>query len=413
MTAGGDREEVLDRHERHVGRTAARLARDGGLGIEARSAGTRVWDADGREYLECGGYGVFILGHGHPAVVAAVREQLERHALSSRLLVAAETSRAAERLASVTPAGLDKVWFGSTGAEATEAAIKLARANRRPRLVAMERGFHGKTMGALSITGRLAFQRPFAPLLPDVTTIPYGDLAALDEALAVEGERTCVVLEPVQAEGGVVVPPPGWLRGVAERCRAAGALLVADEIQTGLGRLGRWWGVDGDGVVPDLLLVGKALGGGVLPVSALVARPEVFEPFDRNPRLHTSTFSGAPVLMAAATAAIDALEAEDAPARAAVLGERLLERARAAAGDGPATVRGAGLLIGIELPHPRQAGALLSGLLREGVIATGSLAADTVVRLTPPALLDAEDEAWLGRALDRALAGVADAAAPA
>lgn len=419
MSAAGDAtgpvdgRAVLDGYRRHVSRGRARVAElTGGL-VEVSSSGSTVVDSAGREYLDCGGYGVFLVGHRHPAVVAAVVEQVQRHPLATRLLLEPTVARAAATLASVTPEGLDYVHFVTSGAEATEAAIKLARAHGRRRLVATTGGFHGKTMGALGLTANETYQAPFRPLLPDVVHVPFGDADALGDALTPE---SCVVVEPVQGEGGVVVPPAGYLAEVARRCSAAGAMLVLDEVQTGLGRLGSWWGADRDGVRPDVLLVGKGLSGGVVPVAAMVATAGAYRPFGDDPFLHTSTFAGSPIAMAAATAAVTTIRDEGLVERARVLGERLLgdlTAALAPCGGPVREVRGAGLLIGIELADPGTALDLVLDLLERGVLVNHSLNAHGVVRLTPPAVLtDAEADrlvetvaaaarALAGRALER------------
>ncbi|KAA2250154.1 aspartate aminotransferase family protein [Solihabitans fulvus] len=403
-----DRDEVLKLYDRHLGRATAKLAAQVDLPVEVRSAGARVWDEQDREYLDCGGYGVFLLGHRHPDVLKAVHDQLDRHPLATRSLLSAELAYAAQRLAGTAPAGLEHVYFASTGAEAVETAIKLARAGGRRRLIAMDRGFHGKTLGALSITNRPIFQQPFRPLLPDVDKVAFGDIDELNRALAASEDKACVVVEPVQGEGGVRIPPPGYLAAVAEACRAAGAYLVVDEIQTGLGRLGEWWGCTAEGVVPDMLLTGKGLGGGVMPVSAVLATDEVFAPLDRAPRLHSSTFSGAPIAMAAVLAAIDVIEREDLVRRAATLGESLLTQMSnavwEAGGDAVREIRGRGLLIGIEFGQPRAAGRFVQALMARRVIVTNPLAADNVVRFSPPAVLSGDEIGWLLEAFSAALA---------
>jgi putrescine aminotransferase len=386
-----DVREVADRYRRHLSRGRARVAElTGGL-VEVASAGSTVTDAQGRDYLDCGGYGVFLLGHRHPAVVAAVVDQVQRHPLSTRLMLEPTVARAAETLASVTPEGLDLVHFVNSGAEATEAAIKLARAHGRRTLVSTTGGFHGKTMGALGLTANDTYQAPFRPLLPDVVHVPFGDAAALGAVLTPE---TCVVVEPVQGEGGVVVPPAGYLAEVARLCAEAGAMLVLDEVQTGLGRLGTWWGADREGVRPDVLLVGKGLSGGVVPAAAMVATRAAYRPFSDDPFLHTSTFAGSPIAMAAAAAAVTAIRDEGLVERARVLGERLLGALTDAVGPfrpPVRDVRGVGLLIGIELDDPGVALELVLDLLARGVLVNHSLSAHHVVRLTPPAVMtDAE-----------------------
>lgn len=408
---GYSRASVLDSYRRHVNRSLAILAELMAAPLEVRSAGTKVYDEHGNAYLDCGGYAVFFLGHRHPAIVGAVRRQLDLHPLATRLLPSPPLADAAATLAAAAPPGLEHVFLTNSGAEATELGLKLARLAGRTRVVAMNGGFHGKTLGALSITGRPQYRTPFEPLLPDVDFIPYGDAAAVDGALARDGARTCVFLEPVQGEGGVISPPPGYLRAVRERCSAAGALLIADEIQTGLGRLGRWWGVDADGVTPDILLVGKILSGGVIPVGAVVATTEVFAPLDADPLLHSSTYAGNPLAAVAAAETVRVIEREGLVTRAAALGAHLLASAADAIArhcpDLVREVRGEGLLIGIDFVSPDTAAEFLISLLEQRVITSYSLNTHTVLRLTPPAILDQADLDWLDRALNVAARDVA------
>ena len=394
--------DVLGAYRSHVSLGLARLAELMHASVETRSQGAHVWDDRGEKYLECGGYGVFMLGHCHPRIVEAVVQQVRTHPLSTRLLLSPLLARAAETLARVAPTGLGQVYFGVSGADAVETALKLARLNGRRRVVAMENGFHGKSLGALSVTGRDVYRRPFEPLLPDVEFVPFGDLEALAGALRPAPEA-CVILEPVQAEAGVVVPPDGYLAGAARACDEVGALLIVDEIQTGLGRLGVWWGVDRDGVVPDILLVGKALSGGIVPVSAVVASEDVFRPLSRDPLIHSSTFSGSPIAMAAAIAAIEAIEEESLVERAAALGGRLLGLIRSTLEETCPSlvreVRGAGLLIAIDWKADFLALDFLIEMLDRRVIVAHSMNAPDVTRLTPPAVLDDDDVEWLVRAV--------------
>ncbi|GHE48318.1 aminotransferase [Streptomyces capitiformicae] len=382
----------------------------GGL-VEQSASGSRVTTTDGQEFLNCGGYGVFFAGAGHPRIVAAVQRQVEKQALSTRLFLDPEVGRAAQALTSVAPAGLDRVHFSGSGTEATETAVKLARAHGKRRLISMENGYHGKTAGALSLTANSFYQDPFRPLLPDVVHVPFGDPGVLAEALGSGGGDACVVLEPVQSEAGVIVPPPGYLKEVAALCREHNAFLVVDEVMTGLGRLGAWWGCDLAQVRPDVLLIGKALSGGVVPVSAALATQEAFAPFDSDPFLHTSTYSGAPIAMAAARATVEVIRDEGLVDRAAETGARLLEALRAiATAQAPGLVRevrGAGLLIGIELVDASQAGELLLELVDRHVVVNHSLNAHPVVRLTPPAVITPDEEARLLEAVDGALSAMA------
>jgi len=374
--------------------------------VEVESSGAWLTTSDGEKYLNVGGYGVFLAGARHPAVIREVERQLRTHPVASRMFLEPTLARAAEALVRITPAGLDRVHFSGSGAEAVETAIKIARAGGRGHLISMVNGYHGKTMGALSATAKDMFQKPFRPLLANVTHVPFGDAGALAEALAAHPDDACVIVEPVQGEAGVVIPPAGYLRDVAALCARFGALFVLDEIQTGFGRLGAWWGADLEGVVPDVLLSGKGLGGGVLPVAATIATAEAFGVFDRDPFLHTATFSGSPLAMAAVCGAVAAIEEDGLIERTARLGAQLLPEidriVRHHFGELVGDVRGVGLLIGVEFTLPALAGELLIDLVEHKVIANHSLNSSRVLRLTPPAVLSDSDVLVLLDALDRA-----------
>ncbi|MFF3413737.1 aspartate aminotransferase family protein [Streptomyces sp. NPDC002698] len=400
------REELGRLYRRRLNKGRAVLGEMFGGHIETESLGAWVFTAEGRRFLNCGGYGVLLTGARHPTVVRYVSEQLNRHPVATRVFLEPQAALAAEALVEVSPPGLERVHFAGSGAEAVECAIKMARTQGRRHLVATVGGYHGKTMGALSLTGRDVFREPFRPLLPDVEHVPYGDATALEQVLLRHPGDCCVVVEPVQGEAGVVLPPDGYLTRVQELCRLHGAFFVLDEVQTGLGRLGAWWGADREGLTPDALLVGKGLSGGIVPVSAVVATPAAFAVFDRDPYLHTSTFSGAPLAMAAARGALAALHEDGLVERARVLGDELLvglgEIARGHYGDGLREVRGRGLLLGFEFARPGAAGDLLIELAEQGVIANHSLNSDHVLRLTPPAVLSRSDIGFLYEAFDRA-----------
>jgi putrescine aminotransferase len=387
-------------YRRHLSAGRARVGSILGGQVEISSRGCVVTDAAGDEYLNCGGYGVFLLGHGHPRVVDAVRTQVEKHALTSRLFLDPTQAAAAQALAGVAPPPLQHVYFGTSGADAVEAALKLARMHGKRRLVTTVGGFHGKSFGALSVCGNATFREPFAPLLPDVTTVPFGDAGAVEAAVAAAPGECCVVLEPIQAEGGVRLPPADYLRRVSSACRAHDALLVLDEIATGLGRVGSWWASQAQDVVPDVMLIGKPLGGGVVPVGAMLATEPAFAPLDRDPFIHSTTFSGSPLVMAAVSATVEVLVDECIPDRAADLGRRLLDGLNDALSVALEAglvreVRGAGLLLGIELDAPGSAGELELELVARKVIPNHCLNHHAVVRLTPPAIMDDGEVAWL------------------
>ncbi|MBH0781579.1 aspartate aminotransferase family protein [Nocardia bovistercoris] len=397
-----DYDRVAATYRRNLSSGRARLADMLGGHLEVESKGAWITVADGQHFLNVGGYGVFITGARHPIVVAEVERQLHSHPISSRLFLEPALGRAAQMLTATTPPGLNRVHFCNSGAEATEAAIKLARLNQRPFLISTVGGYHGKTMGALSVTGRSVFQDPFRPLLPDVAHVPFGDTAALAAVLREHPEQACVILEPVQAEAGVVLPPPGYLAAVQSLCAEYGALFVLDEVQTGLGRLGLWWGAERESIRPDVLLSGKGLGGAVMPVAAVIATDEVFSGLDRDPLLHTSTFSGAPIAMAAVCGALRAIEEDGLVERAARLGEILLREITRIVdrylSDLGARVRGSGLLIAVDIAEPGVAGELLIELVKNNVVANLSMNSDFVLRFTPPAVLsDNEVDFFLNR----------------
>ncbi|AVH55168.1 MULTISPECIES: aspartate aminotransferase family protein [Streptomyces] len=409
-----DRGHIARLYREHLSSGRAVLGSVLGGMLETASDGAWVYTEDGRPYLDFGGYGVFILGHRHPAVTAAVHRQVDTHPLAGRVFLEPVAARAAGALAARTPAGLDHVHFVNSGAEATEAGLKLARAHGHTALVSTAGGYHGKTLGALTATANPKYQQPFQPLLPDSTVVPYGDTDAMAAALAGLGRRACVIVEPVQGEGGVRIPPPGYLAEVSRLCRTYGAFLIVDEIQTGLGRLGSWWGMEAEGAeraAPDVLLVGKGLSGGVVPVAAMVATEAAYRPFSRDPYLHTSTFAASPIACAAAWAAVETLDREDLVGRAQVLGDRLLTGVRAAcapySGGLVHEVRGRGLLIALEFTEERTVGELILELVGRGVVVNHSLNATRVLRLTPPAIIGDEEVRLFLAALADGLRAVA------
>jgi putrescine aminotransferase len=330
-------------------------------------------------------------------VVEAVKAQLERMPMSVRVLVSEPTARLAAKLAEITPEGLEMVFFGNSGAEAVEAAIKLARAyTGKPGIVTTHGGFHGKTMGALSLTPKPEYQDLAKPLLPGVKAVPYGDLEALEGAI--DEETAAVIVEPIQGEGGIRVPPDGYLKGVREITREKGVLMIADEVQTGLGRTGKLFGVDWEEVAPDLMTLAKALGGGVMPIGACVGRREVFEIFKQNPLFHSSTFGGNPLAAAAALAAIEVTLEENLPQRALEMGSYLMAGLKELKAQYPRLiedVRGRGLMLGVEFTDADIGALVVAELAERGVITAFGLNNPKVVRLEPPLIIGKEhvDEA--------------------
>jgi putrescine aminotransferase len=403
--------ETYENYRDYVNPPLARVMKLSGSPVEVSADGATIVDHNGKAYLDfAGGYGVFTLGYRHPRVVAAVRAQLDVMALSGRTMFSPLLGRLAKRLAELTPGDLRISFFSNSGAEAVEAALKLARAaTNRAKLIGTVGAFHGKTMGALSVSGREAFRAPFEPLLAGVELVPYGDLAAI--AAAISG-AAAVIVEPVQGEGGVNVPPAGYLQGVRALCDRSGAVMIADEVQTGLGRCGALFACDIEGVVPDVMTLAKGLSGGVMPIGATIARPAVWNAaYARAPLLHTSTFGGNPLACAAALAALDVLVDDDLAANARARGTELLNGARAIAAKYPdaiAAVRGAGLLVGVELQREGYGGTIIPELLKRGVTAAWTLNQQRVIRLEPPLIVDAEQIATALRALDEAVAVALD-----
>ncbi|MFJ6544088.1 acetylornithine transaminase [Streptomyces sp. NPDC091385] len=363
-----------------------------------RGAGTAVWDADGKRYLDfVGGIAVNALGHAHPAVVDAVSTQIASLGHVSNLFVAEPPVALAERLLRLF--GRDgKVFFCNSGAEANEAALKIGRLTGRTHMVATTGGFHGRTMGALALTGQPGKQTPFLPLPGEVTHVPYGDARALADA--VTDETALVIIEPIQGENGVVVPPPGYLKAARAITAATGALLVLDEVQTGVGRTGDWFAYQAhDGVLPDIVTLAKGLGGG-LPLGATIAFGRAADLL--QPGQHGTTFGGNPVACAAGLAVLDTIEGEGLLANAKRQSENLRAGTEALGHPLIDHVRGAGLLLGIVLTGPyaaqAQAAAQEAGFLV-------NVPAPDVVRLMPPLnLRDDEADAFL-----QALPGILDA----
>jgi putrescine aminotransferase len=388
------RSRVADQYAQHVNPGLARLMGFAGFGVEVEAQGCWVTDHEGRRYLDClGGFGVFSLGHRHPRVVEAVKSQIDRMPLSCKTFFNPVQAELAERLAEIAPQGLRYTFFSNSGAEAVECALKLARAaTGRAKIVSCHGGYHGKTLGALSVTGREKYQAPFRPLLPGVALVPYGDLEAA--RAEVDEGTACVIVEPLQGEGGIHVPPDGYLRGLRERCDETGALLVVDEVQTGLGRTGRMFGSDWEGVSPDLMTLAKSLGGGVAPIGATMGTAEVWEKaFGENPLVHTSTFGGNPLACSAGIAALDAIRDEGLVARALETGGRLLAGLREAArrSDLVAEARGRGLMLGVELAMDEVGELVTAQMLKRGVIVAYTLNNPRVIRFEPP-LVISDDE---------------------
>jgi ornithine--oxo-acid transaminase len=367
--------------------------------VVAEASGSWVTDADGRRYLDClSAYSALNFGHGHPALVEAARRQLDRVTLTSRAFLHDQLEAFCAELAGLAGSldpRLDTVLPMNTGAEAIETAIKMSRKwgyevkgvpEGQATIVVAENNFHGRTTTIVGFSSDPETRAGFGPFTPGFRVVPYGDAAAL--AQAVDETTVAVLLEPIQGEAGVVVPPPGYLAEVRRICDAAGALFVADEIQSGLGRVGTTFAVQREGVRPDAVVLGKALGGGIVPVSAVVAPQDVLGVFTAG--THGSTFGGNPLACAVGRAVVGLLSTGEYQERSRVLGERMHSRLNALVGRGVVGVRGAGLWAGIDVDPALGTGRDVC----EALAARGVLAKDThgsTVRLAPPLVIAEED----------------------
>ncbi|MBF6567995.1 MAG: acetylornithine transaminase [Candidatus Binataceae bacterium] len=347
--------------------------------------GAYLWDAEGNRYLDffCG-LAVTSLGHSHPRVVEAIRAQAGKLTHVSNVFHTEPMARLAARLSAAFGGG--KIFFGNSGAEANEAAIKLARrwgsneGGGRFEIISTLNSFHGRTLGTLSATGQEKYQQGFQPMVPGFRMVPYDDFAALESAIG--AQTVAIMLEPIQGEGGVVVPQPGYLARVRELCDRAKLLLILDEVQVGMGRTGRIFAWQHGNVRPDIMTLAKALGGG-LPIGAMVARPEIAASL--TPGSHGSTFGGNPIACASALAVMDALEKDRVIENAAEVGGYLMERLReiAAQFSNIAEVRGQGMIIGVVLKHEAQ--SVVDACIKERLLVNA--AAGNVLRLLPPLTL--------------------------
>jgi len=360
--------------------------------LEWSGRGSILTDALGRDYIDClGGYGIFSAGINHPRIVQAVTDQLPRMALNSQELLEPWRGALAKLVAEISPGDLQNSFFINNGTDAIEGAIKLARLyTKRSTFISALSGFHGKSLGALSLMGKASFRAPFQRGLQDVRFVPYGDADALDQefcrAEAVGDGIAGVVLEPVQGEAGGIVPPDDYFPRVREICTRHGALFIADEVQTGMGRTGKMWGLDHSDVAPDIMCLGKALGGGVMPLSAFVSTAKIWEVMIPNPIIHSTTFGGNPLACVAGIAAIAVTLDEDLPGQAATRGAYLLDGLGALAERYPevlAGVGGRGLLIGMEFVTQELGWQVASGLFKRGVLVAGTYSKAQTIRLEP------------------------------
>ncbi|MHC1718797.1 MAG: aspartate aminotransferase family protein [Acidaminococcaceae bacterium] len=387
-------EETIEKYEKYLNPAVARLFRFMGLAsVETKAEGWIITDSDGREFIDClGGYGMFCLGHRHPKVVEAVKGALDSIPMCGEILFNRPMADLAERLAEITPGNLQYSFFVNSGTEAVEGALKIARlATGRKKYIAAQNAFHGKTYGALTATGRDLFRKPFEPLLQNFTHVEFGNIEALEAAI--DTETAAVILEPIQGEGGIIVPPDGYLPAVRALCDKYGVLMIADEVQTGIGRTGKWFGVDHEGVTPDIMALAKALGGGIMPIGSFTATPEVWAGLIESPFLHTSTFGGNQMACVAGLATLKVIEVEDLLNRGAAAGAYLKKGLEEVQKDYPQVikeVRGRGMMIGIELTKEGAGGMLMSLMIDSNILIAYTLNNPKVIRMEPPLIMPIE-----------------------
>jgi putrescine aminotransferase len=412
----GAKQAALEQFATYLNPQKVRVLRAAGLDvIEAERSGPFVWDLDGRRFLDCfTSAGSFNVGRRNPRVVAAAHAAIDRLDHGNFLLCSREKAELAAKLAEISPGNLSCTMFGTGGGEAVDFALKLARgATGRPRIVSTVNGYHGHTGFALSAGGRAAYREPFEPLMPEFVQVPFGDADALADA--VDENTAGVLLEPIQGEGGIVVPPPGYLGAARAACDRAGALLILDEIQTGLGRTGRWWASEHFGVVPDIMTTAKSLGGSLVPISATVFTEELREFLIPNPFIHLSTFGGSDVACAVALEVIAIIEETDLVAHAAAMGERLFTGLHSIAEAHPdvvSEVRGLGLMAGVEYAEDSMGPRMSYHLARHGVLAIYSGNQPAVMRLMPSLVIEEVEVDFLLDAVDRAIADLVSGTGP-
>lgn len=386
--------------------------------VEWTGRGATFEDVLGRKYIDfLGGFGMMDLGWSHPEVVAAVQAQLLRTPMPSQELIDPLRGVLARLLAEITPGNLKYAWFAASGTEAIEAAIKLAKVHtQKPAFIVSVKGFHGKTMGALSMMGKADYRQPVGLMYGGpVYHVPYGDAEAVEKQLDICEKVgvgvAAVLMEPIQGEAGGIVPPDDFWPRIRAATQKHGSLLIADEVQTGLGRTGKLWGVEHWNIVPDIIAVAKSLGGGVMPISAVITTEEIFQSFMYpNPFLQTTTTGGGALACAAAIAAINVTLRERLWEAAAQKGEYILQQVKDLAAEYPQVykdVTGKGLLIGQHFQTPEIGGQVAANLFKRGVLVAGTLTSAQTIRIEPPLVITPEEIEQGLTALREAVAAVA------
>jgi len=404
------RRETEENYREHVNPFALRILKSAGLDIiEGRREGASVWDVSGRRYVDCvTGAGIFNVGRRNPHVAEALKRALDVHDMGSWIGVPRERALLARKLAEITPGNLKFSLFCCGGGEAVEVAVKLARAHTdRIEILCMENGYHGVTGFALPATGRDVYKKPFLPLAPGYRHIPFNDLAAAEEA--VTDDTAAVLVEPVQGEGGIVPAGDGYLRGLRTLCDQRGALLVFDEVQTAFGRTGRMFAAEHSGVTPDILVLAKALSGGIYPLSCAVFTEEISDFLMAHPFIIINSFGGTSLACTAALAAIEYTEENDLPGRAEERGRQFREgllRLQDRYPDLIRDVRGMGLMLGVEFPEDSIGPRMALQLRDNGVISIYTFNNPRIIRIMPALVITPEEVSRVLEAFDRSLAAI-------
>ncbi|WP_207707733.1 aspartate aminotransferase family protein [Alkaliphilus serpentinus] len=421
-----DHREIEELYRNYINPYFVNLLRLLGLNKRfVRAEGNKVWDSSGREYLDfLGAYGAINLGHNHKKVIEKIIEVQERPNLL-QTVTNPLAALLAENLAAITPGDLQYSFFCNSGAEAVEGAIKLAKISTgKPRIIYCKGSFHGKSMGALSITGREKYRKYFNPLMPATTEVAFGSKEELKDVFNLYDDIAAFIVEPIQGEGGIITPPEGYLKEVRRLCSEKGILLIVDEIQTGFGRTGHWFACDEEGINPDILCMAKSLGGGIMPIGAYIASKKVWHKgygsIDRF-LLHTSTFGGNTWACAAALAAIETLNDDNLIAETAHKGKYFIKRLKALMGKHPilVDVRGKGLMIGLEFDeglnsitrsiiknHTETVREYIGGMIasslvnQHGIITAYTLNNPKVIRIEPPLTVTYQEIDYFINALD-------------
>jgi putrescine aminotransferase len=385
--------------------------------VEFVDSGTHFTDVYGKVFIDClGGYGIYNVGHRHPKVVEAVLNQLKRQALHSQELLDPLRAMLAKLVAMITPGDLQYSFFTNSGTESVEGALKLARLHtKRSGIISTTGAFHGKSLGSLSATSKSVFRKPFLPLVPGFKHVPYGDNEALEEQIdcvKFTGEEiAAIILEPIQGEGGVIIPPDDYFPRVRDLCDRYGILLIVDEIQTGLGRTGKMFGIEHYGITPDIMCLGKPFGGGVMPIGAFVSTKEIWQEMMPNPFLHTTTFGGNPLACAAAIAAINVTLEEQLPQQAAEKGNYFIPKLLDLMGKYKNICqegRGRGLMIGMEFTSSEAGYEVAKGLFKNGILVAGTLINAKTIRIEPPLVITKAELDMVLEVLNKVFADVSE-----